>query len=71
GKITGFKLVQAGSMTPAEYKRAAADLTNFLVYVGEPIQQERKQLGFWVLLYLILALVVFYLLKREYWKDVH
>jgi ubiquinol-cytochrome c reductase cytochrome c1 subunit len=69
--ITGFELLEPGSMTADEYDSAMADLVNFLAYVGEPVQQERKALGFWVLLYLILALAVFYLLKLEYWKDVH
>ena len=45
--------------------------TNFLAYVGEPIQLKRQSVGIWVLLFLALTTVVFYLLKKEYWKDVH
>jgi ubiquinol-cytochrome c reductase cytochrome c1 subunit len=69
--LSGFKLAQAGSMSPPEFKEAMADLTNFLAYVGEPIKLERQRIGIWVLLFLALATVVFYLLKKEYWKDVH
>lgn len=69
--VTGFELIKPGAMTPDEFDDAMADLTNFLVYVGEPIQQERKRVGAWVLLYLLGAAVLFYLLKREYWRDVH
>ncbi|HOW76849.1 MAG TPA: cytochrome c1 [Candidatus Competibacteraceae bacterium] len=69
--LTGFKLTQPGSMSPPEFKEAMADLTNFLAYVGEPIKLERQRIGIWVLLFLALATVVFYLLKKEYWKDVH
>ena len=69
--ITGFELAQPGALTPDEYDDAVADLVNFLVYIGEPIQLERQRIGFWVLLYILVAFVVFYLLKREYWKDVH
>ncbi|HRF43664.1 MAG TPA: cytochrome c1 [Candidatus Competibacteraceae bacterium] len=69
--IEGFELVQPGSMSPPEYKEAITDLVNFLAYVGEPIQLERQQIGIWVVLFLVLAFVVFYLLKKEYWKDVH
>ncbi len=58
-------------MEPAQFDKAMADLVNFLAYIAEPIQLERKRLGFWVLLYIVFAFVVFYLLKREYWKDVH
>ena len=69
--ITDFEIVQKGTMDKSQFDRAMADLVNFLSYVGEPAQQERKRLGFRVLLYMVLALIVFYLLKREYWRDVH
>ncbi|MFO1372138.1 MAG: cytochrome c1 [Candidatus Competibacteraceae bacterium] len=69
--IKGFELVQPGTMSPPEFKEAMADLVNFLAYVGEPIQLQRQALGIWVLLFLGVAFVVFYLLKKEYWKDVH
>ncbi len=69
--LKGFELVQPGSMSPPEFREAMVDLTNFLAYVGEPIQLERQRIGIWVLLFLVLMTVVFYLLKKEYWKDVH
>lgn len=69
--LKGFELVQPGSMSPPEFKEAMVDLVNFLAYVGEPIQLQRQSLGIWVVLFLFLASVVFYLLKKEYWKDVH
>lgn len=69
--LTSLKLTQPGSMTAPEFKEAMGDLTNFLAYVAEPIQQERKRIGIWVMLFLALTTVVFYLLKKEYWKDVH
>lgn len=55
----------------AEYEQVARDLTNFLVYVGEPSQLKRRQMGFWVLLFLGIFFVVTYLMKKEYWKDIH
>ncbi len=69
--LKGFELAQPGSMSPPEFKQAMVDLVNFLAYVGEPIQLERQRIGIWVLLFLGLLCVVFYLLKKEYWKDVH
>jgi len=69
--ISGFEQVTKGTMTPAEYNQAALDLTNFMVYMGEPAQLQRKSLGIWVLLFLGLLFVVSYALKKEYWKDVH
>ena len=49
----------------------ARDLTAFLSYIGEPIQMERQRLGLWVLLFIAVFFVLAYLLKKEYWKDVH
>lgn len=69
--LTGFELTQPGSMSPPQFKESMADLVNFLSYVGEPIKLERQRIGVWVVLFLALAFVVFYLLKKEYWKDVH
>ena len=75
-----LKLVKAGTLTKlengkantAEFDKRMADLTNFLVYVGEPVQVKRHQVGYTVLLYLFLLLLPFaYFLKKAYWKDIH
>ncbi|ROR29665.1 cytochrome c1 [Inmirania thermothiophila] len=60
-----------GKMSPEEFDRAVRDLVAFMAYLGEPMQLERQRLGFWVLLYLAVLFVLSYLLKKEYWKDVH
>lgn len=65
-----FVLNQSGSMGAEEYDAAARDLTNFMVYMGEPAQLERKRLGVWVALFLIFFFFVAYALKKEYWKDI-
>ena len=54
----------------AEFDRDVRDITNFLDYVGEPAKLIRTSLGVWVLLFLGVLLVLTYLLKKEYWKDV-
>ena len=69
--ITGFELVTKGSMTPAEYDAAVGDLVNFLVYMGEPAQLQRKAMGIKVIAFLLVFFVLAYLLKKEYWKDIH
>lgn len=66
-----FELVKPGSMPAAEYDKAMRDLTNFMVYMGEPAKLERPRIGVYVLIFLALFFVVAYLLKKEYWKDVH
>lgn len=69
--LTGFEIVEPGSMSPSEFDGAMRDLVNFLVYISEPAQLQRKRVGIWVLSFIVLAFVVFYGLKKEYWKDVH
>lgn len=66
-----MEIVVPGKMSPKEYDKFVGDLVNFLVYLGEPVQTERKSMGKWVLLYLAIFGVIAYLLKKEYWKDVH
>jgi len=69
--IERLELAVPGKLSPAEYDKAVRDLVAFLTYVGEPARFERRRLGPWVLAYLALLIVVFYVLKKEYWRDVH
>ena len=67
----GLKLVKPGKLSVSAYDTAVADLVNFLSFVAEPVQLERRKIGAWVLVFLGIFLVFSYLLKKEYWKDVH
>lgn len=69
--IDHLELVSEGSMTPDEYNQFVRDLVTYLVYLGEPAQMERRSIGPWVLLFLAVFTVLAYLLKLEYWKDLH
>ena len=60
-----------GSMSEEEFDRAIYDLVNFLEYVAEPSQLDRKRIGVFVLLFLSVLFVFTYLLNREYWKGIH
>ena len=60
-----------GKYTEAEFDSMVYDLTNFLHYVGDPSQQQRRSLGKWVLAFLAFLGIFTYFLNREYWKDVH
>jgi ubiquinol-cytochrome c reductase cytochrome c1 subunit len=60
-----------GTMTDAEYDKVVTDIVTFLAYMAEPVKLERQRLGIWVLLFLALLFVFAYLLKKEYWKDIH
>ena len=61
----------AGTLTPLEYDKLVADLVNYMTYMAEPARLERTQIGIYVLLLLGVLFVFAYLLKQEYWKDIH
>jgi len=66
-----LELVKPGKITQAEYDALVGDLVNYLAWMGEPAQTQRKHVGLAVLLFLgIFYLGAFYL-KREFWRDVH
>lgn len=60
-----------GQMTPEEYDQAARDISAFLQYVAEPAALQRESYGVWVILFLVFFSFLAYLLKHEYWRDVH
>jgi ubiquinol-cytochrome c reductase cytochrome c1 subunit len=69
--IARLELAKPGSVTLAEYDAMVGDLVNYLVWMGEPAQLQRKQLGLIVLAFLAVFFVVAYYLKKEFWKDIH
>ena len=60
-----------GTMQPAEYDGAIADLTNYMVYMGEPAKLVRYKIGWIVLGFLFILFLLLYSLKKEIWKDLH
>ncbi|OGA10955.1 MAG: cytochrome C [Betaproteobacteria bacterium RIFCSPLOWO2_02_64_14] len=70
-EVQKLELVRQGTLTPPEYDRLVADLVNYLDYMAEPARADRKLIGIYVLAFLAFMWVLAYLLKKEYWKDVH
>ena len=66
-----LKITVPGKLTPQEYDQTVYDLVNFLNYIAEPLQEQRKHTGVFVLFFLGILFVFAWLLNREYWKDVH
>jgi len=66
-----FEQVAPGRMNAEEYDGFVRDTVAFLTYVGEPAQIQRHALGIWVVLFLLVFTWLAWLLKKEYWKDVH
>ncbi len=69
--IDHFELTTPGTESPEEFKQTARDIAAFLDYAGEPAKLKRKSVGVWVILFLVFFTSIAYLLKAEYWRDVH
>ena len=70
-KVVGTETDGSGEMSDDEYDRAARDLTNFLAYVGEPSRLESEAIGIKVIGFLVILFILAFMLKKEYWRDVH
>ncbi len=69
-RFARFEQVQPGLLTPIEYDKLIADLTNFLVFMAEPVRQDRTRLGVIVLLFLGVFTIFAWRLNAVYWKDI-
>lgn len=69
--IEKLELASPGKLSAEEYDAAIRDLVNFLTYVGEPAAIKRTSIGYWVILFLAAFTFIAWLLKHEYWRDVH
>ncbi len=69
--VVGLKQGTPGTLSKAEFDQMVYDIVNFLSYTADPGKTERHRIGVYVLLFLIVFTLFAYLLKREYWKDVH
>jgi len=72
GKVVErFDMVAPGRMKPEEFDAFVRDAVNFLDYAGDPAQVQRRSIGLWVVLFLLVFTAFAWMLKKEYWKDVH
>jgi ubiquinol-cytochrome c reductase cytochrome c1 subunit len=69
--LEGAKPMTAGALKPEEYDQFVRDIANFLDYAGEPVKAKRESMGVFVILFLLVFFAFAYMLKKEYWKDVH
>ena len=70
-QVQKLVLEKPGTLTPVQYDMMVTDLVNYLVYMAEPAKTFRIKLGIYVLFFLAIAFVLTYMLKIEFWKDVH
>ncbi|MDE2075310.1 MAG: cytochrome c1, partial [Alphaproteobacteria bacterium] len=57
--------------TKATLDQEAHDVVTFLSWAGEPKMEQRKRLGFEVLVFLTVLAGLLYLSYRRVWKDAH
>ena len=69
-KTKKLEKFSSGKLNAKEYDATIADLTNYLVYMSEPDQLKRKKMGYYVVGFLLLLLVLTINLKKEYWRDI-
>jgi ubiquinol-cytochrome c reductase cytochrome c1 subunit len=69
-EFEGFEQVTTGSLDAEDYDDFVRDTVNFLAYIAEPIRSERRMIGTWVIIYLLVFLVIAIMLKKQIWKDV-
>lgn len=63
--------VEYADGTSATVEQEARDVAAFLAWAAEPKMEERKKLGFQVIIYLLVMTAMFYAVKRKIWSDVH
>ncbi len=66
-----FEQVEPGRLSAEQYDQVARDISNFQQYAGEPAALKRQQIGVWVVLFLAFLTLMTWILKHEYWRDVH
>jgi ubiquinol-cytochrome c reductase cytochrome c1 subunit len=66
-----LEIAVPGQLDPSGYEQTVRELVSFMVYVGEPAKLVRYRVGFWTIAFLLVLLAATYMMKREYWKDVH
>lgn len=64
-------LVTYSDGSPATQSQYAQDITAFLVWAAEPHLEQRKRIGFQVLVFLVLFAGLLYYTKKKVWRSLH
>ncbi len=70
-EFKNFTKLTSGNMSDEEFDTAVLDLVNFLDYTSEPARLIRMAYAPWVILFMVLLIFMTYLLKVNYFKDIH
>ncbi len=69
--VDGISQPAGGLMSVPDYEESVRDLVGYMVYMAEPAKLVRYDLGWKVIAFLIFLTFLLYLLKKEYWRDIH
>ena len=69
--VERLEVATPGTQNAAQFDQTVRDLTAFLEYASEPAALKRQGIGVWVILFLSFLTLLAWLLKNEYWRDVH
>lgn len=69
--VDRLEMTQKGTMTPAEFDASIRDLSTYLAYISEPMKVERMAMGVKVLIFLLIFSILAYMMKKEWWKEIH
>ncbi len=66
-----FSKLSEGKLTDQQFDETVRDIVNFLDYTAEPAQMIRMAYAPWVMLFLVIFTFLAYLLKKNYFEDIH
>jgi ubiquinol-cytochrome c reductase cytochrome c1 subunit len=65
-----LKLTKSGLLSAEEYDQFVLDTTNYMVFMSEPAKLVRHKIGYYVIGFLLILLILVINLKKEFWKDI-
>ena len=65
-----LRLNKPGLLSTEEYDQFVLDTTNYMVFMSEPAKLVRHKIGYYVIGFLLILLILVINLKKEFWKDV-
>lgn len=69
--MLGYSMTAEGSPERAQIEAQTRDVVAFLMWAADPNADARKQLGMYVIAYLVILTILLYLVKRRTWRRVH
>jgi ubiquinol-cytochrome c reductase cytochrome c1 subunit len=69
--MLGYSFAAEGSPERAQIEAQVRDTVAFLVWAADPNADARKELGVYVIIYLVILTILLYLVKRRTWSRIH